>query len=238
MLLLNIDRKSYMGSPMALSNLTLCDLERSKSRSLGFWVVADLCSIIYTYICLWLISALIWMSQKNLLAAGFSAVPAVFLLFHFTKTGMQSCMNFFFLLRLWFFLTYKVFELVKQLICWCLLSMVIPERAVWEMFFFSCTFDVWLKWAKQRGRWAGRWSSPHSSFELRKHTRTASHSPNVQGRTTGSRKRTHPTLPPHDRDLEGWVQCSWRIYCRRATWQEVGVYVCRYMQPKLYYQCG
>ena len=171
MLLLNIDRKSYMGSPMALSNLTLCDLERSKSRSLRFWVVADLCSIIYTYICLWLISALIWMSQKNLLAAGFSAVPAVFLLFHFTKTGMQSCMNFFFLLRLWFFLTYKVFELVKQLICWCLLSMVIPERAVWEMFFFSCTFDVWLKWAKQRGRWAGRWSSPHSSFELRKHTR-------------------------------------------------------------------
>ncbi len=34
-----------MGSPMAPSNLTLSDLERSKSRSLRFWVVADLYGI-------------------------------------------------------------------------------------------------------------------------------------------------------------------------------------------------
>ena len=36
MLLLNINRKPYMGSPMTLSDLTLSDLERSKSRSLRF----------------------------------------------------------------------------------------------------------------------------------------------------------------------------------------------------------
>ncbi len=36
MLLLNINRKAYMGSPMTLSHLTLSDLERSKSRSLKF----------------------------------------------------------------------------------------------------------------------------------------------------------------------------------------------------------
>ena len=34
MLPLNIDRKPYMGSPMALPHLTLSDLETSKSRSL------------------------------------------------------------------------------------------------------------------------------------------------------------------------------------------------------------
>ena len=32
MLLLNINRKPYMGSPIALSHLTLSDLERSRSR--------------------------------------------------------------------------------------------------------------------------------------------------------------------------------------------------------------
>ncbi len=32
MLLLNNNRNPYMGSPMALSRLTLNDLERSKSR--------------------------------------------------------------------------------------------------------------------------------------------------------------------------------------------------------------
>ncbi len=36
MLLLNINRKAYMGSPMTLSHLTLSDLERSKSRALKF----------------------------------------------------------------------------------------------------------------------------------------------------------------------------------------------------------
>ncbi len=36
MLLLNINRKAYMGSPMTLSHLMLSDLETSKSRSLKF----------------------------------------------------------------------------------------------------------------------------------------------------------------------------------------------------------
>ncbi len=45
MLVLNINRKPYMGSPMALSNLTLTDLERSKSRSLRFSVVGYLYGI-------------------------------------------------------------------------------------------------------------------------------------------------------------------------------------------------
>ncbi len=36
MLLLNINRKGYMGSPMTLSNLTLSDLERSNLMSLRF----------------------------------------------------------------------------------------------------------------------------------------------------------------------------------------------------------
>ena len=33
----NINRKPYMGSPMAPSHLTLSDIESSKSRSLRFW---------------------------------------------------------------------------------------------------------------------------------------------------------------------------------------------------------
>ncbi len=36
MLLFATTRKPYMGCPMTLSHLTLCDLERSKSRSLRF----------------------------------------------------------------------------------------------------------------------------------------------------------------------------------------------------------
>ncbi len=36
MLLLTTDRKIYMGSPMTPSHLNLSDIERSKSRSLGF----------------------------------------------------------------------------------------------------------------------------------------------------------------------------------------------------------
>ncbi len=35
MLLLNINRKAYMGSPMTLSHLTLTDVERSKSSWVG-----------------------------------------------------------------------------------------------------------------------------------------------------------------------------------------------------------
>ena len=35
-LLLDINRKPYMGSPMEAPNLTLSDFERSKSRSLKF----------------------------------------------------------------------------------------------------------------------------------------------------------------------------------------------------------
>ena len=45
MLLLNMNRKSYIGSLMAPLDLTLNDLEKSKSRSLTFWVVGDLCGI-------------------------------------------------------------------------------------------------------------------------------------------------------------------------------------------------
>ncbi len=36
MLLLSLNRKAYMGSPMTLSHLTLNDLERSVARSFGF----------------------------------------------------------------------------------------------------------------------------------------------------------------------------------------------------------
>ncbi len=36
MLLLNINRKAYMGSQMTLSHVTLSDLERLNSRSLRF----------------------------------------------------------------------------------------------------------------------------------------------------------------------------------------------------------
>ena len=36
MLLLNINKKTYMGSPMTSSHMTLSGIERSNSRSLGF----------------------------------------------------------------------------------------------------------------------------------------------------------------------------------------------------------
>ncbi len=54
MLLLNINRKPYMRSPMPLSNLTLSDLERSKSRSVRYINTFASSSI----------TTLIWMSQK------------------------------------------------------------------------------------------------------------------------------------------------------------------------------
>ena len=75
-LILNINRKPYMGSTMAASHLTLSDLERSKSRSLRFWLVGDLYGI-HTYICQVFITPLIWMSQRRSLVVGeLSTVPA------------------------------------------------------------------------------------------------------------------------------------------------------------------
>ncbi len=78
MLLLTINRKPYMASPMALSHLILTDLEGSKSRSLRFSVVGG-----YLYGIDIIASSnitTIWMSQKGVCwRAGFSAVPAVFL---------------------------------------------------------------------------------------------------------------------------------------------------------------
>ncbi len=68
-----------MASPMALSNLTFTDLERSKLRSLRFSVVGYLYGIdIFASSNI----TTIWMSQKGVCwAAGFSAVPAVFLVY-------------------------------------------------------------------------------------------------------------------------------------------------------------
>ena len=61
MLLLNTNRKFYMGSPTALSDLTFSDLERSMSRSLGLWVVGHLC-VIYMFAG----RKLIWMAHKEI----------------------------------------------------------------------------------------------------------------------------------------------------------------------------
>ena len=75
MFLLNMNRKSYIGSLMAPLDLTLNDIERSKSWSVTFWVVGDLYGISQQ-----LITTLIWMSQKRVRwRAGFFAAPAVFL---------------------------------------------------------------------------------------------------------------------------------------------------------------
>ena len=75
MFLLNMNKKSYIGSLMAPLDFTLDNLERSKSRSLTFWVVGDLYGI-----CQQLTTTLIWMSKKRVCwRVGFFAVPAVFL---------------------------------------------------------------------------------------------------------------------------------------------------------------
>ncbi len=76
-LVLTINRKLYMASPMALSNLTFTDLERSKSRALRFPVVGYLYGIdVFATSNI----TTMWMSQKGVCwRAGFSAVPAVFL---------------------------------------------------------------------------------------------------------------------------------------------------------------
>ncbi len=64
MLVLTINRQPYMASPMALSNLTLTDLQRSKSRSLRFSVVGYLYGIV-----IFASSNIttIWMSQRSFL---------------------------------------------------------------------------------------------------------------------------------------------------------------------------
>ncbi len=78
MLLLNINKKPYMGSPIAASHLTLNDLERSNSKSLRFSMVGDLYGIdIFSSSS---IATLTWMSQRAVCGrAGFSAVTAVLL---------------------------------------------------------------------------------------------------------------------------------------------------------------
>ena len=79
MLLLTINRKPFIASPMPLSNLTFTDLERSKSMSLRFSVVGHLYRIdIFA----------IWMSQQGVCwRAGFSAVPGVFLVYECVSLG-------------------------------------------------------------------------------------------------------------------------------------------------------
>ncbi len=82
-LILTINRKPYMASPMVLSNLTFTDLQRSKSRSLRFSVVGYLYGIdIFASSNI----TTIMMSQKGVCWwAGFSAVPAVFLVGDFVQ---------------------------------------------------------------------------------------------------------------------------------------------------------
>ncbi len=68
-----------MGSPKSPSHLTSGDLDRSKSRLLRFWVVADLCWI-HIFASSLITTTLIWISPKGVCwQAGFFAVPLVFL---------------------------------------------------------------------------------------------------------------------------------------------------------------
>ncbi len=82
-----------MASPMVLSNLTLTDFERSKSRSLRFSVVGYLYGIdIFASSNI----TTIWISQKAVCwRAGFSAVLAVFLveLYFYSNNGHNSVEN-------------------------------------------------------------------------------------------------------------------------------------------------
>ncbi len=84
-LLLNINRNSYMGSPIRLSHLSLSGLQRSKSWfELSGWT-----SICYTYICQQYLT-LIWMSHKVVCQrAGFFAVPVVCLV-HLHISHLQT----------------------------------------------------------------------------------------------------------------------------------------------------
>ncbi len=89
-----MNRKSYIGSLMARLDLTFSDFERSKSRSLRFWVVGDLYGIdIFASSSL---HSLIWMSQKGVCwLPGFAAVPAVFLVFNLNTMHLQLRQQFF-----------------------------------------------------------------------------------------------------------------------------------------------
>ncbi len=90
MLLLTINRKPYMASLMTPSLLTLRDLERSKPRSLRFSVVGYL-TMYGIYIFASSNITIIWMSQKGVCwRAGFSAVPAVFLVIYTIKYSMRK----------------------------------------------------------------------------------------------------------------------------------------------------
>ncbi len=79
MLLLNINRKPYMGSPMTIN--VKFDLEWPwKVKVKVTQVSSGSRCVWYPYIWLRLITTLIWMSQKRICwRRGFSAVPAVFL---------------------------------------------------------------------------------------------------------------------------------------------------------------
>ncbi len=89
MLVLTINRKPYMAILMALSNLTLTDLQRP--RSLRFSVVG------YLYVIDIFASSnitTIWKSQKGVCwRAGFSAVPAVFLVLLATPVLVGVCIS-------------------------------------------------------------------------------------------------------------------------------------------------
>ncbi len=68
---------NHIDSPMGLWNLTLSDLERSKSRHSNFeWY--QIC-MVYIYLPVAYQHFNLDITKENLLAAGFSAVPAVFL---------------------------------------------------------------------------------------------------------------------------------------------------------------
>ncbi len=96
MLVLTINRKQYMTIPMALSNLTLTDLQGS--RSLRFSVVG------YPYVIDIFASSnitTIWKSQKGACwQAGFSDVPAVFLVCYVFWVVMLCCSWFGYVVQL------------------------------------------------------------------------------------------------------------------------------------------
>ncbi len=96
MLLLTINRKPYMASPMTSSHLTLSVLERSLSQGHWFWAEGDLHEIdIFARSD---ITALIWMSQKVVCwRAGFSAVPGLVLVtIYFIKNSQNTQIILFF----------------------------------------------------------------------------------------------------------------------------------------------
>ncbi len=93
MFILNINMKSYMGNPTAQSHtgqwhLTLNGLDRTKSRTLTFWVV-DL-NAIHIFVS----RLLIWVSHKIICGwTGISAIPVVFF-FYFALCWWLCFYNF------------------------------------------------------------------------------------------------------------------------------------------------